>query len=211
MQVYVNMYQFPFCLWGKTLNFLKYESKSSTFLVSTWNDELQTTLICQQCSTASWEHLLSLEHYFLSTAVQWLRPRLELHLPFQSPFVTWLNDALLVVQYSPLLAYMLMENWHILARQTLIIIQCRIPVTTASHSSLSPSHHASSPPLQESHLLLEIYLLITICFSWFAFVPQFSSLSHSSFSSVCLSIQIAKYKDARLVKFESKVFLKWFM
>lgn len=39
--------------------------------------------------------------------------------------------------------------------------------------NLSPSLHAISPPLQETHLLLEIYLLITICFSRFACVPQY--------------------------------------
>lgn len=31
-----------------------------------------------------------------------------------------------------------------------------------SLSSLSSSHHVVSPPVQETHLLLEMYLLITI-------------------------------------------------
>lgn len=51
-----------------------------------------------------------------------------------------------------------------------------------SHSCLLSSRHAISRPLQETHLLLEMYLLMTIYFSWFAFVPQFSPLSHSSIS-----------------------------
>lgn len=51
---------------------------------------------------------------------------------------------------------------------------CRSSVTTGSHSSLSSSHHAIYRLLQETHLLLEIYLLITICFSLFPIVPQFS-------------------------------------
>lgn len=55
---------------------------------------------------------------------------------------------------------------------------------------LSPSHHAISPPLQETHLLLEVYLLITTCFSQFAFVPQYSPRAHSSIS-VDLQLQMA--------------------
>lgn len=50
-------------------------------------------------------------------------------------------------------------------------------VTTVSQPSLSSSHHAFSPP-KETHLLLDIHLLITICFSWFAFVPQFRLFQH---------------------------------
>lgn len=51
-----------------------------------------------------------------------------------------------------------------------------------SLSSMSSSRHVISPPVQGTHLLLRIYLLITIYFSWFAFVPQFTPVSHPSIS-----------------------------
>ena len=77
-------------------------------------------------------------------------------------------------------------------RRNKLFLSVRDASDAGSHSSPSSPQHAIFPPLQETHLLLEMYLLMAIYFSWFAFVPQFSPPSRSSISltralqSVCL-------------------------
>lgn len=68
--------------------------------------------------------------------------------------------------------YMFMENWNLFGRKSALSVQ-ELNDNMQPFIPLLP-HSANSPTLQETHLLFEIYLLISICFSWFAIVPQFS-------------------------------------
>ncbi len=95
---------------------------------------------------------------------------------FLSLLTTGLNDALLVLVLTlwRFAAYTFMENSLTCMGKENYSFQYRRWVATGIPSSLSASHHAISASLQETHLLLEMYLLMTIYFSWFAFLPQFS-------------------------------------
>lgn len=110
----------------------------------------------------------------------------------------WDNDGLFVLTCWHFTACMFMGNWHVSGQRI-------VPLTAAAEwcgqSPYLSSCHAISPPVLETHLLLETDLLITIFFflPWFAFVLQSGTLSHSSMSttqapqSVCFPNQMAYY------------------